>query len=81
MGKLSAPKQGHERSIKGSSALKEVCERPFSADGIADQQDQKIKEIIAAEATSSSEKVPAAPTNKDKRLPSQSNRLEFHMVP
>ena len=39
MGKLSAPKQGHERSIKGSYPLKEVGERPFSADGIADQQD------------------------------------------
>src|SRR5215471_8562589 len=32
--------------------MKEVSERPFSADGIADQQGQKIQRFIAAEATS-----------------------------
>ena len=52
MGKTLAPKQRHEGCLERRDALKEVSERPFSADGIADQQGQKIDGFIAAEASS-----------------------------
>jgi hypothetical protein len=32
--------------------MKEVGKRPFSAESIADQQNQKIKRFVASEATS-----------------------------
>ncbi len=52
MGKISAPKQRHESRLEGSQAFKEICQRPFPADGIADQQREKIDGFIAAETTS-----------------------------
>jgi hypothetical protein len=52
MGKVGTPKQRHEGCPEGSDTLKEVSERPFSADGIADQQGQKINGFIAAETSS-----------------------------
>lgn len=52
MGKTSASKQRHEGCLEGSEALKEVSQRSFSADGIADQRGQKIKRFIAPEAPS-----------------------------
>jgi hypothetical protein len=44
-----APKQGHESWSEGRQALKEVSERPFSTDRIADQQREEINGFIAAE--------------------------------
>ena|SRR5438876_5068849 len=50
MGKTAAPKQRHECRLERLYSLKEVSERPFSADGIADQQREKIDGFIRSEA-------------------------------
>jgi hypothetical protein len=52
MGQASSPKQGHECRLEWTYALKKVSQRPFSADGIADQHGQKINGFIGAEASS-----------------------------
>jgi len=49
MGKVGTPKERHERRPKGSQALKEACQCPFSADRIADEQHEKINRFIVAE--------------------------------
>jgi hypothetical protein len=46
-----APKQGHESWSERRQALKEISERPFSADGIADQQREKIDGFIRSEVS------------------------------
>src|SRR5258708_24821177 len=53
MRKTAASKQRHERGLKRSDTCKEVGERPFSADGIAHQQSEKINGFVGAEASSS----------------------------
>src|SRR6266487_28027 len=50
MGKTAASKQRHECCLERLYSLKEVSERPFSADGIADQQREKIDGFIRSEA-------------------------------
>src|SRR5713226_230616 len=51
MRKTSASKERHEGCLERLDALKEVSERPFSADGIADQQREKIDGFIRTEAS------------------------------
>jgi hypothetical protein len=48
----STSKQSHEGRFEGRYPLKEVRQRPFPADGIADQHCEKIDGLIAAEASS-----------------------------
>src|SRR5436305_371984 len=50
MGQASAPKQRHECRLERRYSLKEVSERPFSTDRIADQQREKIDGFIRSEA-------------------------------
>jgi hypothetical protein len=50
MGEVSTPKQGHERSLKGSQTMKEVSQGPFSTNGVANEQSQKVERFIAPEA-------------------------------
>jgi len=52
MRKTAASKERHEGRFKRRYPLKEVRERPFPADGIADQQCEKIDGFIAPEAPS-----------------------------
>jgi hypothetical protein len=51
MRKTMASKEGHECCLKRLYSLKEVSERPFSANGIADQQREKIDGFIGPEAS------------------------------
>jgi hypothetical protein len=52
MGETSAPKQSHERCLERLHSLKEISQGPFSADGIAYQQSEKINGFVGAEASS-----------------------------
>ena len=52
MRKTSASKERHEGCLERLYALKEVGKSPFPADGIADQQCEKIDGFIAPEAPS-----------------------------
>src|SRR5258708_12445017 len=51
MRKTIASKQRHECCLERLYSLKEVSEGPFSADGIADQQHEKIDGFIRSEAS------------------------------
>src|SRR2546423_15143147 len=51
MRKTSASKECHECCLERLYSLKEVRERPFSADGIAYQQREKVNGFITAEAS------------------------------
>ena len=52
MRKTSASKERHEGCLERLYSLKEVGQGPFPADGIADQQGEKIDGFIAPEASS-----------------------------
>jgi hypothetical protein len=52
MRKTAESKERHECRLERLDTLKEVSERPFPADGIADQQCKKIDGFIAPEAPS-----------------------------
>jgi hypothetical protein len=50
MRKACPSEQRHERCLERSQALKEISQRPFSADRIAYQHSEKIKGFIGAES-------------------------------
>src|ERR1700753_344561 len=50
MGKVSVPKECHERSPKGSQTMKEISQCPFPTHSVADQQGEKIERFITAQA-------------------------------
>src|SRR5437016_12699917 len=50
MRKSIASKERHECCLERLDSLKEVSQRPFPADGIADQQREKIDGFIRSEA-------------------------------
>ncbi|GLV55952.1 hypothetical protein KDH_27960 [Dictyobacter sp. S3.2.2.5] len=51
MGKVSAPKQGHEGWSKWNQTMKEVGQCPFPTNGISEQECKKINRFIAAETS------------------------------